>query len=154
MSMMMTCFKMNCNKNVVNKIPYLETIKIYDIVIKKSTSLLNPIVIIESNELLEFNYVLIEGFRRVYFVTEIINLNNNLWEIHLHCDVTMFITNTQIGFVSRQENDYNEYLIDNNRKITKGYEVDEYSISNDFFGIQDSLTSPRWLLIGMGVDGE
>ena len=151
--MIMLCYRMLCNERVVNKLPFLTAVKNYDITFKKSTSLINPIIIIEDSEIPSFNYVFIEGVR-FYFVTDIISLNNNLWEIHLHVDVLPFIRDDQKGFVERQQNDYNEYLVDNNRKITKGYEVNEYSIPNDFFGVQDSLTSPRWLLVGMGVDGE
>lgn len=150
----MYCYRMLCNERVVNKIPYLTQLKNYAITFKKSTSFLNPIIIIEDVEVPTFNYVLISSTSRFYFVTDIISLNNNLWEIHLHVDVLPFIRDDQKGMVERQQNDYNDYLVDNNRKITKGYEVNEYSISNDFFGVQDSLTSPRWLLVGMGVDGE
>lgn len=152
--MQMLGYRMLCNERVVNKIPFLNAIKNYNITIKKSTSFLNPIIIIEDVETPIFNYVFIEGFSRFYFVTDIISLSNNVWEVHLHVDVLNFITDTQKAFIERQQNDYNEFLIDNNRKFTKGYEVNEYTITNDFFGIQDSLTSPRWLLVGMGVDGE
>lgn len=150
----MYCYRMMCNERVVNKLPHLTLLKSYKIAFKQSTSISNPIIIIEDTEVPTFNYVSISNPSRFYFVTEIISLNNNLWEIHLHVDVLTFIREDQKGFVERQQNDYNEYLVDNNRKFTKGYEVNEYSISNDFFGVQDSLTSPRWLLVGMGVDGE
>lgn len=155
--MIMLCYTMNCAKNVVNKLPHLTALKNYNILIKKSTSVVNPIIIIKDDDgiIPTFNYVFIEQFARYYFVTDIIILNNNIYEIHLHCDVLNFISPTQVGFVSRQENDFNSYLIDSNRKFTKGYEVNEYTLTNGSFnfGVTDSATSYRWLLLGMGVEG-
>lgn len=54
-------------------------------VLKESTSFLNPVLKIKATSLPDANYMKFEN--RYYWITDIISLANNLWEIHGTCDV-------------------------------------------------------------------
>lgn len=54
-------------------------------VLKENTSFLNPVLKIKATSLPDANYMKFEN--RYYWITDIISLANNLWEIHGTCDV-------------------------------------------------------------------
>lgn len=152
--MQLVKIKMSCAKNVVDKRDYLEVLGTEEVVLKENTDISNPIILLNSNVLPTFNYCEIQALNRYYFVTKIVNLTNELWEVHLHVDVLTHLDLTQYAYCSRQEQNFNDYLVDSNRKFSKGYEVNEYSIPNTFFGIQESSNAWRWLLTGMEIVSE
>lgn len=57
--------------------------------LKGSTSVIDPIIIIEnSNPAIEhYNYMYIPDFGRYYFINNITSIRTNLWEIQAHVDV-------------------------------------------------------------------
>lgn len=56
--------------------------------LKDLTSIINPSIIIEKTEApLRYNYMCIIPFKRYYFINDIIQLSNNLWQINAHVDV-------------------------------------------------------------------
>ena len=59
----------------------------YDGYLREGTSIVNPHIMVEQATLPIFNYAYIEAFSRKYFVENVLNVNNNLWEIVMHCDV-------------------------------------------------------------------
>ena len=68
------------------------------------------------HNVLSANYCYIPYFNRYYYVEEIISVRNNLWQIVLKVDVLMSFASKireQKGYISRNENDYDEFLIDN-----------------------------------------
>lgn len=84
--------------------------------LRDGTSLVNPHILVEKSTLPVFNYAYIEAFSRYYFVETIINVNNNLWEIVLHCDVLSTYWNSikeADCIVCRSENKRLDKLIDN-----------------------------------------
>lgn len=75
-----------------------------------------PVLLIEdSDNILNYNYVYISEWKRYYFITNITSVRNNLWEVSCSIDVLMTYR-TQIrqqsGIIARQENLYNLYLDD------------------------------------------
>lgn len=87
--------------------------------LRKGTSLIDPVIIFQASNpgfhANQTNYLYIEEFERYYFITNIISLNETLWEIHCHVDVLMSFADLirqQTAVVARQEGKYNMMLDD------------------------------------------
>lgn len=63
--------------------------KEYKGTLREGSSIVNPIILIEDPSRLKANYAYISDFNRYYFITDIISVNFNLWEVHMNCDVLM-----------------------------------------------------------------
>ena len=61
-------------KNLINEFSLTGTLR-------DSCSLIEPVINIESSNVLRFNYAYIPDFQRYYFVKEIINLRKTLWTL-------------------------------------------------------------------------
>lgn len=101
--------------NRVDKSGFLTSVGLIVGVFKDVTSITTPSIIIERDSI-DFNYVHIPELNRYYFVEEVISVKRRLWQIRLKVDVLMSFASKireQKGYISRNENDYDEYLIDN-----------------------------------------
>lgn len=109
------------NKDEVNKIDK-NPISIITLngTLKAQTSLVNPAVLIESeNVFIDANYAYIPIFKRYYYITDIMSIRNNLWQVSLHCDVLKTFSEGILGsnaIIARQENVYNLRLDDGSYK--------------------------------------
>lgn len=56
---------------------------------RDSSSIVNPVILVEGVSFNAFNYAYISNFDRYYFIKEIINYRNDLWILELECDVLM-----------------------------------------------------------------
>ena len=89
---------------------------ISDVVLKRDTSILRPILLINSvQDIYTYNYMYISEFGRYYFIDDIRSVNNNMWEISAHVDVletykSQILANTAV--IRRQSLKYNTYLND------------------------------------------
>lgn len=88
-----------------------------DIVVKESTSITSPVFTLSltNDKATKFNYIYVPELNRYYYVTDIVMVRNNLFEITCHCDVLMSFKKdirNQSGIIGRQENLYNLYLSD------------------------------------------
>lgn len=104
----------NSEKNAVNK--SLTASSTYTGTLKDETSIVNPKILIESSSVPTGNYARIDAFNRYYFITDVISVRNNLWEISMKVDVLMTYANaikSNKGVIARQENIGDNYLIDN-----------------------------------------
>lgn len=85
-------------------------------VLKEQSSIINPIVLIQADTtIMEYNYAEIDVFKRKYFVTDIRNVRNDLWEVYLHVDVLYSYKDVLLQndyFVERNQYDYNTLLPD------------------------------------------
>lgn len=113
-------YKNTAENNRVDKTSYLNQIRDITGYLRNSTSILSPLFIIEDEydfEIFECNYCYIEDFKRYYYITDIVSTNTNLIQLSLKCDVLMSykdIILEQYAIIERQENDYNDYLVDDN----------------------------------------
>lgn len=85
--------------------------------IKANTSIIDPVFIIDDAgaNVLDSNYLTCETFMRSYFITNIVSIRKNIWEISCHVDVLSSFKvalRNLTAVVSRQENIYNLYLDD------------------------------------------
>ena len=87
--------------------------------LKEETSILDPVVVVESSAsasvITGVNYAYISTFGRYYYITDIVSIATNLWEISLHVDVLMSYGSqirSQDAVVARQRDKRNMYLDD------------------------------------------
>lgn len=118
--MNVTFYVTNSDKRKLNKT--LSTVCNYNAVkLKDSTSIIDPILIVTAfDNFPHCNYLYIKEFNRYYFVEDIISLANNLLEFRCHVDVLMSNKDkiySMSGIVKRNTNLFNDYLVDNNRKV-------------------------------------
>ena len=57
--------------------------------LRQETSVINPSVLIEAENLSGFNYMYIYEFGRYYFITDIVSVRNGLWRVTGKVDVLM-----------------------------------------------------------------
>ena len=74
------------NKTLTNEIVLNGTLK-------DETSVMNPIILIEANNLTQYNYCYIPLFKRYYFIKDITVVRNNLFRLFLDIDVLMSYKN-------------------------------------------------------------
>lgn len=65
--------------------------------------------------LFDCNYAYIPKFNRYYFITDVVSVRANLWEVSMRCDVLMSykdIIRQQRGLIARNEFDYDTTILD------------------------------------------
>lgn len=84
-------------------------------ILKDSCEITNPTILIEANNLSQYNYMYIPDFGRYYYINTIEVVRTNLWRLSCHVDVLMTYRASLLnlkGVISRQQNQYNLYLDD------------------------------------------
>lgn len=130
-----TLYVNSSDNNVVNK--SLSTVTtINNIAWKQDTSVLNPIVILETNQNINnCNYAYIPQFARYYYITDIALLKAGRYSITLKVDV-LKTYDSQIralkGVVRRNESLFNKYLADDTQKVLQYTEKSTLQFNNPF----------------------
>lgn len=57
--------------------------------LRNETGVMNPVILIHSVNPTKFNYVYIPEFNRYYFITDMVSIRTDIWQIKLHVDVLM-----------------------------------------------------------------
>ena len=119
--------------------------------LKQSTSVINPVITIEIENPSQFNYCHIPVFHRYYFINDMINVKNNLWEIHMKVDVlesfkTKIKANKAIIEKSEQSASSNEYFNDGSTFYHDSREYNEIAMFQRGFD-----TAPSYILITAGA---
>lgn len=141
--MIIQFYKNNAEVNKLDKTGFIELQRTLNGTLKDGTSIINPIVkiysteglqvvddfnvdVVDSNnsdiyffddgfDIVNTNYAYIPEFRRYYFISDIVVLYNNIYQISMQCDVLMSfkeeIKNLS-GLISRNEFIYNEFIED------------------------------------------
>lgn len=124
--------------------------------LKEGSSLTDPVILIENNgididqntTLATCNYARIDSFGRWYFITDIINNTQHLWEVHMHVDVLMSYYNQIINspcVIAKNANFFNLYLNDANYKCYQ----DDIILKKEFpAGFDDN--TPRFIMAIIG----
>lgn len=97
-------------------------------VLKEQSSIIDPVVLIRGDTtIMEYNYAEIDPFKRKYFVTDIRNVRNDLWEVSLHVDVLYSYKDVLLQndyFVERNQYDFNNELPDKANSFKPLMELD------------------------------
>ena len=119
--------------------------------LKKATSVINPVIAVEIENPSKYNYCHIPSFHRYYFINDMINLTNNIWEIHMHVDALSSFkrqirANKAIVEKSEQTASSNEYFNDGSTFYHDSREYNEIAMFQRGFD-----TAPSYILITAGA---
>ena len=119
--------------------------------LKQVTSVINPVITVEMKNPSQYNYVHIPQFHRYYFISDMVNVRNNLWEIHMKVDVlesfkTQIKANKAIVEKSEQTASSNEYFNDGTTFYHDSREYNEIAMFQRGFD-----TAPSYILITAGA---
>lgn len=121
-----------------------------DIVLKKPTSLINPVIQTQTvND--GVNYVYIPEFARYYFIDDTIKMTNNVTEFHLSVDVLGSMRSEilrQAAYVTRAYSQTDVTLTDTFYPATSGTQQIKNSV--EFVPLQ----APAYILSAMGIDSD
>lgn len=146
-SLDMILYHNNAEQNRLDKTNFLENVSTLNGYLRDKTSITNPSIIIEMSEFPTFNYVYLPKFNRYYYVTNILSIATNLWQIDMHVDVLMSYKDKillQSAIIERNEYEWDPYLIDSSLPVSKepNITVEEVpqSIINTTYGDDDMYT--------------
>ena len=137
--------------NRVDKTNYLTKVGELAGVLREESSLVEMSLTLELEELPLFNYVYIEQLNRYYYVTDIVSVKYKLWTISLSVDVLMSYKNALLScsaFVDRNENSYDNTIIDKKRVIQQGYDIEVSTVTNELL---DNTSTNNIVLTGFYV---
>lgn len=146
----MDTYNMTCEKNYVNKTNFITYINELTGTLRESCSITKPVITFQSVTVPTFNYVYIPNFNRYYFVTDIVTLNKDMYQVSLRVDVLMSykdIIRSQTCIVARNEHDYNWKLPDPLRIKTNEERVEVVDISLDDNPFENSIDNADGLII-------
>lgn len=148
-------YQSTAESNRLDKTKYLTSVGTLNGAFREETNVLNPSITIEYVGVPDFNYVYIPSLNRYYFVTNVTSIRYNVWQIDMSVDVLMTYKDAIIrcpAFIDRNENTYNDNIIDTRRVIEQGYDVEETTLTNELFDTAN-LTSDSFVLTGFAIKG-
>lgn len=128
--------------NVVDKTTTL--VKTVQGELKEESGILNPVITFELDEVPNFNYAQIPAFgNRYYFVDgEPVSISYNLWRITFKHDPLMNLKSQfreLSGVILRQENDFNNYLVDGDAPVESKVQISVKRIGNASFNTKNRV---------------
>lgn len=148
-----TLYQNTAENNRVDKTNYLTSVGSINGALRSECSILRPSIIIAQDTLPTFNYVYIAVFGRYYFVTGITSVNFGLWRIELNTDVLMTYqtgVKSLTAIIARQENDYNDDLIDTEVPTEKEPTVTYQLIANNVLNTQETADNHSFVVTVVG----
>lgn len=126
--MLIKFYNTQSSNNTINKV--LSDEKEYTIKFKDIADMLNPVIQMQTDDLIMFNYAFLPHYKRYYFIQKIEMFPNGIYSIMLKCDVLEShkeeILNCD-GYISKQANInkyYNSDYASETRKEVDIYESD------------------------------
>ena len=140
--------------NRVDKTNYLTSVGSLFGALRTECSIIKPSIIIAQESLPTFNYVYIPIFSRYYFVTGITSVNFGLWRIELSTDFLMTYKDgvkALTAIIARQENDYNDNLIDAEVPTEKQQTITYEEIPNTVLNTQEESDNHCFVVTVVGA---
>lgn len=107
--MIIKAYNTESSVNTINK--DIDFIADIDVKFKDEVNIYNPTIVLKYNELIDFNYIYIDKFKRYYFIEDIEVFPNKIYSLSLKCDVLMSFKEdilNSYGNITSQTN-YNDY---------------------------------------------
>lgn len=137
-------YKNRAEANRVDKTDYLTGVGTINGALREESSITKPVITFESLDIPVFNYVFIPTFNRYYFVNDITSIRYKLWQISLSIDPLMTYRNaimSCVGFIDRNEHEFNAGIIDKKRAIEQGRTMEVDSVTNELFtGVEGTFS--------------
>lgn len=121
--------KRTLNKSIT-QIKNIETLNI-----KTPTSIINPVFTVNVfDNFVNVNYVYIPTYNRYYFITDIIQITNNILELHCSVDVLMSYKTQLLNSkaIIQTSNNINKYIIDSDIKFLNYKDFELLNFPNSF----------------------
>ena len=102
-------YNTNDSTNTINKT--LNFISDIDVKFKEEVNIYNPNIMLKYDDLIDFNYMYIDKFKRYYFIEDVEVFPNKIYKLSLKCDVLMSFKDdilNSYGNITSQTN-YNDY---------------------------------------------
>lgn len=134
-TLQLNLYQMNQENNRVDK--DLISVGALSGTLREETSIINPVILIEFNKAINFNYVYIPLFNRYYFINEIVSVRTNLWRLSLSCDVLMSYKSDILNlecYIARNENEYNDYIEDKYLPLEYKQDIEYINLTTQEFG--------------------
>lgn len=83
--------------------------------LRAESSIINPNIVMEIDDIVGYNYMYIPEFERYYFITDIISIRNRLFKVNAHVDVLMTYANSirnNRAIIDRIADEEQKYLPD------------------------------------------
>ena len=123
------------DNNVVNK-QIVRIKNMSNVIIKENSSIINPVFIIKNvtnQKIIKSNYLFSDDFNRYYYINNIVAINGGMFELHCSVDVLYTYKNDikkLTTLIDRQENVFNNYIVDNELPLRCERELDIKKIGN------------------------
>lgn len=133
-SFVINLFKLKCESIVVDKEAYLESTHTLRGNLKGPCSIKRPVIVVNTSEIPNYNYAYIKAFNRYYFIDDFVNVGWNLWQLSLRADVLFSFKKdiqASTGFISRNENHYEDHIYDNLEPLNPHTFVDTIKIQGE-----------------------
>ena len=85
--MKITLYTNNSEKNKLEK--NLTNAKEFSGNLREESSIVNPSILIQTENPSSYNYAYIPEFKRYYFIIDAVSVRTNIWRLSLHTDVLM-----------------------------------------------------------------
>lgn len=145
--MQIDLYTYNHEKNKINKSAYLSNLLSLQGNLKEQTSIITPVIMLEYNQHFTYNYCYIPEFGRYYFIDNVEVVRTNLYRIYLTVDVLETYKTgilNQSVIIEKNENNYNNYLPDENWKTNVKTKTDIINFDSGF------LENGEFILITAG----
>ena len=151
----MTVILYNVQDNRTAVVKTLSGAVTYNGYLRDASDVINPVMTFEfDNYPTNKNYARIEEFNRYYFITNIVHVRENLYEIHFHVDVLMTYWDTfkySRCIVARSETLRVKDLVDNRLWATKDRFTGIKVSSRDPFSAANNPNGVNWVAIVTGI---
>lgn len=118
--MIAKAYSNNDSTNTINKT--LVFIIDIDVKFKEEVNIYSPSIMLKYDDLIDFNYLYIDKFKRYYFIEDVEVFPNKIYKLTLKCDVLMSFKDdilNSYGNITSQTNYNNYYNFDYSSEVRK-----------------------------------
>ncbi len=118
--MIVKAYNTESSVNTINKV--IDFVTNIDVKFKDEVNIYNPIIVLRYDDLIDFNYIYIDKFKRYYFIETVEAFPNKIYHLTLKCDVLMSFKDdilNSYGIITRQTNYNNYYDFDYSSEVRK-----------------------------------
>ena len=129
-------YQNSADANRVDKFNNLNLVTSMVGTLREESSVVNPTISIMYQTYPNFNYAYIPNFARYYYITDIISIRKNLWQLSLSVDVLMSFKSGILNctaFVDRNEYNVNRNIQDTRLLMELGQDIRDVKLSTNLF---------------------